>query len=332
MMIGFRYVVSQLFFGFIAVLLLPCSSFAQTKIIFDTDMGPDYDDVGALTVLHALSSKGECEILATVASDGHPDIAPTIKVINAYFGKPDIPIGIPTEHAPNFTANNNWNDSLITRFEGLIKSGIDYPRSVDIYRKVLASQPDQSVTIVTVGFTSNLYDLIKSEPDDFSSLNGMGLVKKKVKEWVAMAGGFPTGKEFNVEKDSMASYEVFKQWPTRILFSGFEIGVRIRTGVEVATMSESLNSPIQWAYAYNLRTYGGKVSDNRASWDQTAVLCAVRDPEDYFYVNGPGKFIAYPDGSNSWDPDTNAQHYFLSHKYPFQKIADILEELMMHVP
>ena len=28
------------------------------KIIFDTDMGPDYDDVGAMTILHALAAKG----------------------------------------------------------------------------------------------------------------------------------------------------------------------------------------------------------------------------------------------------------------------------------
>ena len=39
------------------------------KIIFDTDMGPDFDDVGAITVLHALADNGECEILACMASD-----------------------------------------------------------------------------------------------------------------------------------------------------------------------------------------------------------------------------------------------------------------------
>lgn len=69
------------------------------KIIFDSDMGPDYDDVGAIAILHALAAKGECEILATVASDGYPYIAPTLEVFNRYFGKPDIPIGVPGSEA-----------------------------------------------------------------------------------------------------------------------------------------------------------------------------------------------------------------------------------------
>ena len=41
------------------------SLFAATpKIIFDTDMVEDYDDVGAMAVLHAMADAGKCEILA----------------------------------------------------------------------------------------------------------------------------------------------------------------------------------------------------------------------------------------------------------------------------
>ena len=82
-------------------------------MIFDTDMGPDYDDVGAITLLHALAANGECEILATVASDGYPFIAPTLEVFNRYFKKPDIPIGVPDTSAPDFSCPNHWNDSLV---------------------------------------------------------------------------------------------------------------------------------------------------------------------------------------------------------------------------
>src|SRR5690606_24265346 len=86
------------------------------KIIFDTDMGPDYDDLGAIAVLHALADSGECEILATVASDGHPSIAPTIEVFNRYFGRDSLPVGAAVQGAPDFTAGNGWNDTLITNF------------------------------------------------------------------------------------------------------------------------------------------------------------------------------------------------------------------------
>ncbi len=301
------------------------------KIIFDTDMGPDYDDVGAITVLHALADNKECEILACLASDGYPTIAPTIEVFNRYFGRPGIPIGVAGEGAPDFSSSNHWNDSIVAKFLPASKTNSDYPSAVEVYRKTLASQPDNSVVIVTVGFLSNLADLLKSKGDKFSNLSGKELVKKKVKKWVAMAGGFPEGNEFNVQKHAEASVYTLQNWPTPVLFSGFEIGRSIFTGGKVANQGDKL-SPVTWAYKYNLETYEGKKVENRQSWDHTAVLCAVRNPEKYFYVNGPGEFVVFEDGSNKWNPDGEKEHYFISHKYPYQHIADILDELMMHQP
>ncbi|GAA5222350.1 nucleoside hydrolase [Membranihabitans marinus] len=338
-------------FYFFSIMLLglsvACSSYSDTptdekdssivnpspspKIIFDTDMGPDYDDVGAITVLHALAAQGECEILATLSSCAHPSISPTIEAFNTYFGHPDIPVGSPADNAPNFTAKNGWNDTIIKNFLPEVKTNADYPSAVEVYRKTLASQPDGSVTIVTVGFISNLAELLKSTADEYSELNGMELVKQKVKHWVAMAGTIPQGREFNVYKHAEASYEVFRDWPTPVLLSGFEIGVKIKTGRKVAEQG-SATSPVQWAYNYNLQTYIKKEEDNRSSWDQTAVLVAVRNPEKYFYVNGPGKIKVDSEGSNEWDADESGKYFFLVHKYPYQHIADIIDDLMMYEP
>jgi inosine-uridine nucleoside N-ribohydrolase len=307
------------------------NSAQPVKIIFDTDMGPDYDDVGAIAVLHALAANGECKILACCASDGHPTIAPTIDAFNRYFSRADIPVGTAGKEAPDFTAKNHWNDSIVAMCFKENKTNADYPSAVEVYRKTLAGQKNKSVTIVTVGFISNMADLLKSGPDNFSPLTGMELVKKKVKNWVAMAGRFPEGGEFNVNKHPEASYYVFQNWPTPILFSGWEIGASIFTGRKLANEG-SADNPLSWAYRYNLDTYSAKEADKRQSWDQTAVLCAVRKPEKYFYVNGPGKFVIFEDGNNTWDPDTNAKHYFLVHKYPYQKIADVIDELMLYEP
>lgn len=301
------------------------------KIIFDSDMGPDFDDVGAITVLHALASKGECEILATMASDGYPYIAPTLEVFNRYFRKPTIPIGVPGPDAPKFSCPNHWNDSLVVKYLPKTKTNSDYPAATEVYRKVLAGQKDQSVVIVTVGFLSNLSALLKSQPDNFSQLNGKDLVAKKVKKWVAMAGGFPEGNEFNVNQHAGASEYAIKNWPTPILFSGFEIGEKIMTGNEVATKGPQ-NSPVHWAYKYCLSNYENRQSVNRNSWDHTAVLCAVRNPEDYFYVIRNGTLVCNADGSNTWNADQNSNHSFLVHKYPYQKIAGILDNLMMYEP
>ncbi|MCK3685544.1 nucleoside hydrolase [Maribellus sp. YY47] len=319
----------------ILVLLLAAAWMAPAKnpvkIIFDTDMGPDFDDVGAITVLHVLADNGECEILACLASDRYPTVAPTIEVFNQYFGKPDIPIGVAAPGAPDFSAPNHWNDSIVAKFLDQPKTNDDYPAAVEVYRKALAAQPNKSVTIVTVGFTSNLDDLLKSGPDEFSPLSGKELVQKKVKQWVAMAGALPQGIEFNVIKDASASVYAFQHWPTPILLSGFEIGVQILTGKKVAETGD-VSNPVAWAYAYNFESYADQKMEKRCSWDQTAVLCAIRNPENFFYVNGPGKFEVAEDGSNTWNPDADAQHFFLTHKYTYQHIADILDELMLHQP
>lgn len=322
----------------IGVLILSSWSAQQEKpgkkstplIIFDTDMGPDYDDVGAITVLYALAGKGECKILATIASDSHPLIAPTIEVFNRYFGHPEMPVGIASAGSPGFTASNNWNDSLVSRFLKT-KKVKSYPGAVEVYRKVLAKQADHSVTIVTVGFISNIRNLLNSKPDRYSDLSGLDLVKKKVKNWVAMAGGFPEGKEFNVEQDASASFEAFGKWPAPVLFSGFEIGQHILTGAGVAK-GDTTKSPVAWAYRYNLRTYDKNPQPNRPSWDQTAVLCAVRGAENYFHVKGPGKFILDDKGFNTWNPKIDAGHYFITQKDPYERTAEVIEALMQFKP
>ena len=303
----------------------------KVKIIFDTDMGPDYDDVGAIAVLHSLAAKGECEILATVSSDGYPYIAPTIEVFNRFYGKPEIPIGIPGPDAPDFSCPNHWNDSVVIKYLPKIKTNKDYPSATEVYRKALASQKDKSVVIVTVGFLSNLSALLQSGPDQYSKLSGKELVAKKVKKWVAMAGAFPEGSEFNVHRHPEASVYAINNWPTPILFSGFEIGSKILTGNKVAKLG-SPGSPVKWAYQYNLSTYAKQPVDNRCSWDHTAVLIAVRDPEKYFYVIGKGTFTCNPKGYNKWDAEKNSNHSFLVHKYPYQTIADVLDDLMMYEP
>ena len=76
--------------------------------------------------------------------------------------------------------------------------------------------------ICTVGFFTNLKDLLLTEGDEYSPLSGRELVAKKVKRLVSMAAGFPEGREFNVYCDTPASQVVFEQWPTEIVFSGFE--------------------------------------------------------------------------------------------------------------
>src|SRR5699024_5689443 len=196
------------------------------RIILDTDIGPDFDDVGAFAVLYALADKGEAKILATVASNRYPKIAEVIDALNTYFNRPDIPIGVPKGPSVELKDIRGWVNAIVAKYPHSITSNSDVPGSVNIYRKVLSRQPDHSVTIVTIGFFTNLANLLQSGPDKYSKLGGKELVNKKVKKLVSMAGQFPSGKEFNVYNDIPSANYVFENWPTPIIFDGFKIGLK----------------------------------------------------------------------------------------------------------
>jgi hypothetical protein len=62
----------------------PSASTATVPIIFDTDIGTDVDDAGALAILHVLADRGEARILATISANGNRWCAPALDVINTY--------------------------------------------------------------------------------------------------------------------------------------------------------------------------------------------------------------------------------------------------------
>ena len=46
------------------------------NLILDTDLGPDYDDVGAMALMHALADSGQVNILAVVSSNKDEHVVP----------------------------------------------------------------------------------------------------------------------------------------------------------------------------------------------------------------------------------------------------------------
>jgi inosine-uridine nucleoside N-ribohydrolase len=299
------------------------------KIIFDTDLGPDYDDVGALAFLHAMADSGKAEILATVSSNKHELVAPSIEVINTYFNRPDLQIGAPKTEGVSLGSDQHWPDSIVAKYPHEIKSTSDAADAVSVYRKVLSAQPDKSVTIVTVGFLTNLSNLLKSQPDNISSLGGKELISGKVKKLVSMAGRFPEGREFNVEKDSVASKYVYENWPGEIVFTGWEIGHEIHTGLRLIA-SDIKNSPVKDVFRISI-PLSSEDKNGRMSWDETAVLIGVYGTEGFFETKR-GTIIVNQDGSNTWKNDPGGKHIYVIQKMTIPEIEKFIEARMMHVP
>ncbi len=301
----------------------------QVRIVFDTDLGPDYDDVGALAFLHAMADSGKAEILATMSSNKNELVVPSIDVINTYFNRPDLPIGALKTDGVNSGSSQHWADSIVAKYPHSESSTSEAADATTIYRKILNENSDNSVTIVTVGFLTNLSNLLKSKPDDISQLSGYELVKKKVKRLISMAGRFPEGKEFNVFMDSTASLYVFENWPGEIIFTGFEIGWEIRTGLRLINTPET-NSPVKDVFRISI-PLSEEDKSGRMSWDETAVLISIYGTEGFFDIVR-GKIIVYPDGSNSWEDDPEGNHLHVIQKMSVPEMATFIEDRMMHIP
>ena len=164
------------------------------RLIFDTDIGNDVDDALATGVIHALQSRGECELLAVTVTKDQELSAPFVDVLNTFYGRGDIPIGVvrngPTPDASKFTVLANQRDNGKLRYPHDLMSGADAPEATELLREVLARQPDRSVVVVQVGFSVNLARLLESAPDRYSPLAGRELVQKKVRLLSLMAGAF----------------------------------------------------------------------------------------------------------------------------------------------
>jgi len=299
------------------------------SIIFDSDMGPDYDDVGAITLLHALADSGQAKILATIASTKYEGVACVMNVFNTYFNRPGIPIAVPKGKASILRDGQHWTDTLMAKYPHHIKNNDETPDAADLYRKILSTQPDHSVTIVTVGFLTNLSNLLLSKPDKYSSLDGKELVKRKVKQLVCMAGRFPSGSEFNVNQDAAASQNVFSNWPTNILFSGFEIGWNIRVGLPLIHNDAIHGSPVKDVFRICI-PMSAEDSAGRMSWDETAVLVAVKGYQPFYHLDY-GRIIVAADGSNTWSSEGKQQAHLMEAVSP-DVVRAYINKVIMHQP
>ncbi|MBC7891640.1 MAG: nucleoside hydrolase [Sphingobacteriaceae bacterium] len=326
--------MTRKFFLLAFLTALALTGFAQNSprpvpVIFDTDMGPDYDDAGAITLLHALADSGQARILATVASTSYPRVAAVLSVFNTYFGRPNVPIGVPKGAVVDEADRQHWSDTLVARYPHALRSNDAAPDAVTVYRQVLAAQSDGSVTIVTVGFLTNLANLLASGPDRFSPLSGADLVRKKVRNLVSMAGTFPVGREFNVHRDAPAAKAVFDTWPTPVLLSGFEIGRKIKCGLPLVRNAAIRNSPPKDVFRISI-PLDKQDKDGRMSWDQTAVLVAIKGSALFYDLN-PGRMVTAADGSNTWD-ERGTGHAHLVEKMTVPEVTAVIDRLMMHQP
>lgn len=307
----------------------------KVKVIFDTDMYTDYDDVGALAMLHALADAGECEIVAVGCNtygDGNKSVA-VCEIVNSYYGRGDIVVGCSRKGGERGAGRRGYG--LPEKYPQWVKHPVssDAPDAVAVYRKALEKEPDGSVVLCSVGFLNNVAELLRVDRT---------LVERKVKSWVCMACAYPNGKEYNSMTDAAASEYAFSNWPKTvpIIWTDFQYGRYCFAGRAIAELSVE-GSPVKDAFAAMLTPRGKIVKDKtwdqmdgHPAWDQTAVLIAVRGWEPYFSLQHGGYRMVGKDGENVWTDDAKSINGRVDEKTGFTRadVGKVIDELMCRTP
>ncbi len=315
------------------------------NVIFDTDMYSDIDDVLALAMLNALQDRHEVNVVAVTISTDDPWCASYVDLVDTFYGHPDIPVGSVRDgvtaaatierveqgttapvlqrvaYVQAESERRNPDGSLL--YPHALANGTQAPEAVSLLRKTLAAQPDGSVVIIQVGFSTNLARLLDSAPDAISALDGATLVKKKVRLLSTMAGNYgaifydgkmhPKGQaEFNLFMDVASAEKLFDRWPTPLVASGFEIGMQMffpAKSIE-ADYSYVAHHPIADSYRYYVNG-STRWPHDHATFDLTAVLYAVRPDRGYFSLSKPGKITVFGDGLSRFKAQPLGLHRYL---------------------
>ena len=238
-------------------------------------------------------------------------------ILNTWYGYPDIPLAqsptpVLNDHAPDYTAAV----CAMTREDGSpafarSKTPEQIEDPVTLYRRTLAAQPDRSVTVLSLGFATELAKLLDSPADDISPLTGRELVARKVKYFSVMAGSFGVKKraEYNVINDIPAARKFFAECPSPIVLTPFEIGKQVvypgRSIAEDFGWAE--HHPMVEAYkAYHEMPY------DRPTWDVIATYYVLPHEPSSLTLSIPGRITVDEQGFIFFTPDKAGQHRYIT--------------------
>lgn len=321
--------------------LLACASTAAepVRIFFDTDMHTDCDDAGAMAVLHALADNGECAILATVVSSRDPWAPAVVDAINTYYGRPDLPVGM--VKGAGVLEKSKFTRRVGEAFPNDFKAGAGVPDALSVYRDILERQPDASVTVVTVGYLTNLRNLLRL-PAAAGRASGEELVRRKVKLWVCMGGNFmgaPPKDDLklgnvNFQRDAASAVEAVRNWPTPVVFAGREV-CSVPSGVQAgARLAQTPDdNPVRRSYFH----YFDGQQKSRHVADLVTVLFAVRGLRDYWDMSPKGWMALRPDCAFDWKDDPGRKQSYLLKKRAGGKpndryVESVLDGLLVQPP
>jgi hypothetical protein len=256
------------------------------RIIIDTDLSLWWDDATAVGMANVLQQRDKIQVLGVMSDIRNPVAAAALDAIDTAYGHSKIPVGVVADSSAN-TAPHGYSDVLAEQLPHVIRNSLQAQPAVDLYRRLLAAQPDHSVTVVAIGGDTNLAGLLRSGPGQGSSLRGRALVATKVKKLVIEDGLFPTGgPPFTNERlDIAATRSVVAStgWPTAIAWVDGFTGINTKVGGTLcATVPPKNPMRIVYEKLFNCGPPGD------GDWDGPTMLYAVEGASGIFSELGHG--------------------------------------------
>ena len=303
---------------FIALIMLATAMTLRAaepvKIIFDTDMGNDVDDVVALDMLYKYMDEGKIELLGMISSKREEGSIRFIDAMNTLYGYPNIPIGIVKSYPEeNYTCTDtklNYADYTVAahQYKHTITDWDAVDDGYKLIRKLLAAQPDRSVTFVTVGFSTNMARLLASGADEYSTLDGKSLMAQKTDKVIIMAGNFNEAKkEYNIYKDHFAAVRFIAECPVPMYFTDYALGKSTLYPYQTVEQGFKYTENHPLVVSFN---YYAQMPYNRPLWDPTAVLFAIEGHKGYASLSKSGYVTVDQKDITDFTEDKHSNRYY----------------------
>ena len=242
-------------------------------VILDTDIGSSTDDLFSLEMLYYYQQQGRCKLLGVVVNREGEACAACADVMNTYCDYSALPDG--------------WQ----------------------LYRRLLAAQPDHSVSICSIGFTTCLAQLLESGGDAYSPLSGVELVRRKVKCLYIQGGSFGQSPEpdYNFLQCMGFAKTFFRLWPSDvdIIFDPMETG----NGIEY--LPEQVISDVSWTDYHPIKQVYMNCNCNTGQmmWAPLTVINAV-EGDNLFTLTERGTVVLNDDGTVIFTPSATGNSRF----------------------
>lgn len=303
------------------------------KILLDTDLGGDCDDVGAIALLNVFANRKEAEILGITHSTSLEWGPACIDIINRFYGR-SIDLGAYAKKGfldgPQF---NRYAEKLAMKFSSPYLNRSLATEATKYLRTKLLSLKNEKCKLVGIGQLNNLADLLRSSGCDASSKSGYEIIKDQVEEVVLMGGMFPNnderiyfhGKEYqteyNIVSDIPSAQYFIANCPVSITFIDFIIGYQVKTIGRLLELG-NMDNPVTFSYYHYCNS-------SRESWDLIAIYYAVRGLDDVFAYSDHGIVTVDDEGKTHFKPCETGKHRYLRLVIPEGELAKRIDDLIL---